>query len=180
MPGEDTTNSWAFSERVWGQPGRVLIWLQQPDFTASKVFDQFPIANLVHFPCPNDFGVVDIRLVVNPLLKRGIVAWAISYDDDVAVSGLSPFLQQTRAFQVPRLTRIPGPVQGRRLHVERFRARPDAEDQNAHEQDRADKHPSHRLPAPFPNPQVAHRLQQENVDHGGQGGPHSEDKTIPL
>ena len=46
--------------------------LDKPDFASPVIANQFEIAGFVHFSGPNDFGPINIRVVVHPLIERDV------------------------------------------------------------------------------------------------------------
>src|SRR5437667_12447736 len=59
------------------QPRRIFVGLGKPRLSVMKISNQFLIFGRRHFACPHDFGVIDVRLVVYPLIEHDVVLWVV-------------------------------------------------------------------------------------------------------
>ena len=72
--------------RLFRRIGRQLGWrvvsIEQPYFSSCEITQQLLILLVAHVARPDNFSVVNIRGVVNPLPIH-IVTWALVHDDQM-------------------------------------------------------------------------------------------------
>src|ERR1017187_2574318 len=142
---------------VWGEPRRLLVGFDEPNGAVVKITKELPIVRGAHFASPDDLGIVDIGAVVDPLSVNGMFG-RIADDDELAAG---------EAFEVAQDLRS-----GEQSGVGEREAWPnDLLDEGGEACQRNGPHqkPSSR-PAKKPSQaQMAHRLQDQDVEHAGHG-----------
>src|SRR5216117_2016426 len=87
------------ARRIWRQGGWRFVSVEEPYFSSCEIAQYLLILLVAHVARPDNFGMVNIRGVVNPLPVH-IVTGPVAHDDQVLTRKALQFTHDGRTIQV--------------------------------------------------------------------------------
>ena len=90
----------SYRSTIGCHPRRCLICLHQPDMAVPEIVYQFLVPGGTHIARPDDFGSIDVRRIVDPLVVPRVMLGSVANNRELGSRIASKLIQRLCALQV--------------------------------------------------------------------------------